>query len=312
MFNVKVFFFCLIYIHLIFCLSSDCISNVYVNYDYYCCGNCENDVSTPTTFGINLVGGGDVPDEAFNWMINLSGGGDFVAIKSGSGDEYYAEHIYGLGGTNKVELFILNNLEASFELKVLESVKNAESLFFTGGDQWRYYSYFKGTPLQEAFLSVYDKIPVGGTSAGLASFGKVIFSAQFNTVYSDEALNDPYNKYMTFGVDFLNTLPFLDNTITDSHFEQRDRMGRLIGFVSRMIQDSYVTYLPSSFVKNNTIYSDYGAKGIGINEDTAILIDENGIADITTVNPDGSGSAFFIYLNELPIDCYPGSKVSMI
>ena len=44
------------------------------------------------------------------------------------------------------------------------------------------------------------------------------------TVYSWEALEDPYNWYMTLGDQFLDLAP-LDGVITDTHFAQRDRRG---------------------------------------------------------------------------------------
>ncbi len=56
---------------------------------------------------------------------------------------------------------------------------------------------------------------IGGTSAGLHILSEVLFTAQNGTVYPEEALEDPFNQYMTLEDDFLNLMPGL---IFDSHF----------------------------------------------------------------------------------------------
>ena len=61
-------------------------------------------------------------------------------------------------------------------------------------------------------------------------------------------------------------LRYLDNLVTDSHFQQRDRMGRLVTFMARIDQDGSA--------------SDPAPRGIGINEQTALLIEENGMARV--------------------------------
>lgn len=77
---------------------------------------------------------------------------------------------------------------------------------------------------------------------------------------SAEALQDPYNIDMV-GIDrdFFQT-PYLHDTITDSHYTQRNRHGRHVAFLARMAQD----------------YRVLQPKGIGMDEKTALAIDQNG------------------------------------
>jgi cyanophycinase-like exopeptidase len=82
-------------------------------------------------------------------------------------------------------------------------------------------------------------------------------------VYSDEALEDPYNQYMTMERDFL-AFPPLEGVITDTHFFERDRMGRLVAFVARPIADGW----SSSMV------------GLGVEERTALVIDAAGTGTV--------------------------------
>jgi cyanophycinase-like exopeptidase len=73
--------------------------------------------------------------------------------------------------------------------------------------------------------------------------GQFVFSALNGSVTSAQALGDPYNSLMTFdptpfnGSGFFSAsdVPALQNTFVDPHFDARDRMGRLVAFVSRSV-----------------------------------------------------------------------------
>lgn len=193
-------------------------------YEYYVVGN-RNDVARSTSGGTVLMGGGADVDAAFQWMIGKAGGGDFVVIRA-SGTDAYNPYIYGLGVVDSVETLVIKTRRAAADSFVVDKIRNAEALFIAGGDQWDYISLWKGTPLEHAIQSVISRqAPVGGTSAGLAVLGEFVYSARNGTVYSDEALRNPYNRFMTFGRNFL-TVPYLQDVITDTHFVTEDRMGR--------------------------------------------------------------------------------------
>ncbi|WP_273834084.1 cyanophycinase [Guptibacillus sedimenti] len=250
------------------------------DYTYYSYGN-EGDVTTSTTYGVNLMGGSTDVDEAMRWMTEKANGGDFVILRT-SGSDGYNQYLYDLALENQsdvdsVETILLKNRNASYDAFVLDKVQKAEGIFFAGGDQFTYMDFIEGTPLEDTLNDLIQKgIPVGGTSAGLAIQGEFVFDAANGTVYSDEALDDPYNQYMTFSKKFLSN-DYLENTITDSHFEQRDRMGRLVGFLSRQLLDGWTTE----------------AKGIAVNEQTALLIEEDGFARVV-VQPGGTNQSVYL------------------
>lgn len=241
------------------------------DYDDYVVGN-PGDVVRSTTSGTVLMGGGTDVDAAFQWMIGKSGGGDFVVIRT-TGTDAYNSYIDGLGVVDSVETLVLKTRRAASDPFVVSTIRNAEAVFIAGGDQAEYVRLWKGTPVEDALHEVIAKhAPIGGTSAGLAILGEFLFSAANGTVYSDEALANPYNRYMTLERDFL-AVPFLESLITDSHFDTSDRMGRLITFLARLIQDDWTEE----------------AFGIGLGEATAILVDQNGVGTIA-----GAGSAYFL------------------
>jgi cyanophycinase len=72
--------------------------------------------------------------------------------------------------------------------------------------------------MHTALLKVLNKpVPVGGTSAGMISLGEFIFTAQFDSVYSQDTLQDPYMNGITLGTEFFAT-PFLNNLVFSSFF----------------------------------------------------------------------------------------------
>ena len=74
-------------------------------YEYYVVGSSD-DATTSTTAGQLLMGGGTDVDAAFVWMINKSGGGDFVVIRA-AGTDAYNPYIYELGSVDSVETIII-------------------------------------------------------------------------------------------------------------------------------------------------------------------------------------------------------------
>ena len=250
------------------------------SYEYYVVGS-SNDVTRSTTFGEILMGGGTDVDAAFQWMINKSGGGDFVVIRV-TGTDAYNPYIYGLGAVDSVETIIIKNLAAASDPFVVNKIRNAEALFIAGGDQNDYVTLWKGTPVEDAIhYLVTRNVPIGGTSAGLAVMGEFLFSAANGTIDSPTALGNPYNGKVVLNRDFL-VLPNMGGIITDSHFVTRDRMGRLVTFLARIVKDGWAGT----------------AKGIGIDEMTALAVEANGTATVL-----GSGAAYFLRTPGAPEVC---------
>lgn len=257
-------------------------------YEYHVVGSSA-DVVTSTTAGTVLAGGGSDVAAAFQWMIGKSGGGDFVVIRA-TGTDAYNPWINGLGTVNSVETLIIKSRAAASDPFVVAKIQNAEAVFIAGGDQSDYVNYWKGTPVEDAihYVANVKQAPVGGTSAGLAILGQFLYSGQSSSVTSSQALANPYHNYVTLDRDFL-TLANLGGVITDSHFVTRDRMGRLLAFLARIVKDGWAS----------------SVRGIGVDEATAILVQPNGSA--TRV---GTGAAYFVSSNGTPATCVSGSPLT--
>lgn len=257
-------------------------------YEYFVVGN-PGDVTILTSPGLVLMGGNTDVDSAFQWMINKSGGGDFVVIRAGGTDAYNPWIYYDLGGVDSVETLIIKMDRGAYDPFVIQKIRNAEALWIAGGNQWDYVRMWKGTPVEDAIQYVAAKgAPVGGTSAGLAVLGEFIFSAEHGTIKSADALKNPYNPRVALARDFLS-LPNLQGVITDSHFAERDRMGRLMVFLSRILKDNWAEE----------------ARGIGVDGKTALVVEPNGRATLH-----GTGSVYFLSSTIQPEVCIPSKPLT--
>jgi len=220
-----------------------------------------DDVVTKTTPGYVLMGGGKDVEEAFQWLIERSGGGDFLVLRA-SGTPAYNPFVQKLGKVNSAATLILKTKEQSSDPALIDRINKAEAIFLAGGDQWNYIRLWKDTPLGQALQKRIDAgVPIGGTSAGLAVLGEYYFSAEHDTVTSEEALQNPFDEKVSLGSGFLQ-IKILKSIITDSHFTPRKRIGRLAVFLAR---------LPKT-------------KGIGIDEATALLVEPSGQSKVVGRN----------------------------
>ena len=193
-----------------------------------------------------------------------------------SGSDGYNTYLFsGLGETvNSVETILLNSKEWVNDEAVIQKIRSAEALFIAGGDQANYVNFWKDSKVAEAinYLINTRKVPVGGTSAGGAILGQIYYPALELSLTAAEGLSDPYHPNLMLGRDDFIDAPFLANTITDTHFAERDRQGRLVAFLARMRTDRNLT-----------------GRGIGVSEKTAVCVDPTGMAYVF-----GSGIAYFV------------------
>src|SRR5271163_2874526 len=205
-------------------------------------GNAQ-DVQTRAEAGIAMMGGGTDLDEAFRWLCAKANGGDFLILRAhGSAD--YNPYVAGLCQANSVATLIIPSRQAAQLPRVAEIIGQAEVIFIAGGDQSRYVNFWKGTPVEDAINAhAAAGKPIGGTSAGLAVLGQFVYGCLEDKpndadLTSHEVLADPYIKRVTVVRDFLK-VPGLENILTDSHFAKRDRMGRSLGFLARIVADGW-------------------------------------------------------------------------
>lgn len=255
-------------------------------YLYYSVGNTD-DVVTETRGLIVMQGGGDDVDYNYKRMGEFGGGGDFVVLRA-SGDDEYNQYIFDLCACDSVETIVFDAREAAYDQLVIEKIRNAEALFIAGGDQSRYVRFWKGTPVEDAIHAVAEKpAPIGGTSAGMAILGQFVYSAMYESLTSEVAMANPYHMDVTLETDFLN-LRGMENIITDQHLIERDRIGRTMTLMARLIQDDVTAT----------------ARAIAADRETSVHVDPlTGEAEIFSVDAHETPYVYFMRSTERPGIC---------
>ncbi len=169
----------------------------------------------------------------------------------------YVKALHYLGADN-VDVLHIEKREHAMDANVLDRLRAADVVMFTGGDQLRLTSILGGTSFHDILLEKYknEDFIYAGTSAGAAA-------ASNNMIYqgsSSEAL-------LTGEVKITSGLGLIDGVIIDTHFVQRGRIGRLFQAV----------------VGNPKVL------GIGLGEDTGLLITHN-----TKMEAIGSGLVILV------------------
>jgi cyanophycinase len=242
------------------------------------CGT-ENYTSAKPIPGILLIGGGEEDrsgeNEATRWFLERVHGGDFLVLGSGKISsqaawicDHYREFI-----CSSAELSI-NSRAAANNPEVIRYIRNADALFISGGNQNEYEDYWEGSAVEDAINNLINqkKVPIAGTSAGMAILGDFYYAPAHEGVLSSEILNNPFhhNTKDIYRSDFIQ-VPFLKNVITDTHLDRLDnehsetRYGRLFGFLARVIHD------------NGQKFPVYG---VGLEEGAFVAINEKGIAKV--------------------------------
>jgi len=223
--------------------------------------------------GLLLMGGGDRNFEAMRWFMAKAGNGHIVVLRASQAGEIGEEFFKEVGGIASVETYVFSDRESATDPAMLRSLKRADGIFLAGGDQSRYVRYWRGTPVAAALdAHVRAGKPLGGTSAGLAMQGEYLYGAMDGgSQISPRALADPLGPENTIEADFLH-LALLQGVITDTHFSERNRLGRLIAFVAKA----------ESIAKRPLI-------GLGVDEDAAVAVEGDGSARVYATAP-GAGA----------------------
>lgn len=248
-------------------------------YEYFEAGNLTAPTPDKTHAGLMLMGGGTEVDPAFKWFVAQAGHGH-VVILGASGKDELQQYIYrDLGGVASVQTLTFHSREAASDPRVLAIVRHADGIFIRGGDQAKYVRFWKGTPLNEALNAhVRAGRPIGGTSAGLAILGRYSYGAlDGGSITSPQAMEDPMGPAVTLVNDFLELPPlYAAHIITDSHFDTRDRIGRLLAFIAHLAKTQHTASIA----------------GLGIDENTALCVGADGAAHFFSGHP--GGQAFLV------------------
>ncbi|SHK08213.1 cyanophycinase [Anaerobranca californiensis DSM 14826] len=201
-------------------------------------------------------------------FVKLAGGkdGKIVIMPTATeepekmGEQYI--NIFKKIGVAEVEIIKIDSRKDAFCARVQKIIEEATGIFFTGGDQLRITSILGGTPVNHSLQKAYKNgIVIAGTSAGAAAMSATMIIGG--------------NGEATPQLGILNMAPgmaLVNQVVIDQHFAQRGRLGRLLAAVA---QNPYIL-------------------GIGIDEDTAVVIDSTaklrviGSQTITIVDAQGS------------------------
>lgn len=152
----------------------------------------------------------------------------------------YVKALNYLGATN-VDVLHIEKREHATDVEILDRLKNADVVMFTGGDQLRLTSILGGTMFHEILLDKYrnEDFIYAGTSAGAAA-------ASNNMIYQGSS----HEALLKGEVKISSGLGLIDGVIIDTHFVQRGRIGRLF----------------------QSVVGNPRTLGIGLGEDTGLLI----------------------------------------
>lgn len=163
--------------------------------------------------------------------------------------EDYKDLFTGLG-VKSVAHLTLTQPDQARTMDMAKLFQGATTVFFSGGDQLKITTKIGGSPIMDAVFDLYRRGgTVAGTSAGAAVMGKTMLVGR-ESVESHKV----GNWMMAPG------LGFLEDMVVDQHFAQRGRIGRLLGAVAL----------------------NPGVLGIGIDEDTAVIVEKNRMKVIGT------------------------------
>lgn len=246
-----------------------------------------------------IIGGGKRGVELVDRMITeadlRNGGYGFILPMSSSEPDsaiIWSSEQFWNAGIRNIAGFNFKGL-ADMSDDRLDSVKNANLIYISGGDQRRFMGIVKGSPLFDAIKEAYENGAVmAGTSAGAAVMSELMITG---TELKYPEYNSTFRHLEHKNIELDSGMAFLQSAIIDQHFVRRSRYNRLLTAVAEF---------PN-------------LQGIGIDESTAILIHQDtaevvGISQVVTFELDGKSTVNKkgkIGLRNLMMDVYlPGEK----
>jgi cyanophycinase len=220
---------------------------------------------------IIVIGGGERKDEERSILQEVSRRANrgklvVVTIATSQPEKTWTEYcqIFKHLGIKNVEWLDIRIREEGFQEESLRILDGATVIFFTGGDQLKITSQLGASPVHRRIEEIYHQ---GGTIAGTSAGASVMSETMLISGDGDESHKVDAVLGMAPG------LGFIKNAVIDQHFAQRGRLGRLLGAI---------TQNPRTL-------------GIGIDENTAIILDDNERFEVV-----GAGAVYVL----------DGSKVS--
>ena len=199
----------------------------------------------PVRGSLILVGGGMRDPAIVGRFIDLAGGPQvpIVVIPTAGGNETYDQHYLGLrsfteAGATDLRVLHTNDRDEANSEAFVEPLRRAHAVWFSGGRQWRLAEAYLDTRVHDELRGLLDRGGViGGSSAGATILGSYLVRGDTRT--NTLMMGD---HEVGFG--------FLRNTAVDQHLLRRNRQFDLIEVIEK----------------------HPGLLGIGLDEDTAIVV----------------------------------------
>ncbi|GAC31307.1 cyanophycinase [Paraglaciecola polaris] len=202
--------------------------------------------------------------EILQKFVELAGGADAVitVIPTASqlddtGDRY--QTLFNELGAGTTHVLPITERSDAQKQEYVEILEQSTAIFVTGGNQLRLSTILGGTPIAKAIRQLNAQgVHYAGTSAGAAIVSQHMITAGSTGIVPTEN-----------GVSLAPGLGLVNTAVIDQHFNQRNRLARLL---------SAVSYNPFLI-------------GLGLDEDTAAFINENneftvvGSGAITVIDP---------------------------
>ena len=210
-------------------------------------------------------------------FVSLAGGSEgrvaVVSTASSLGDEateLYRALFMQLGISQVIGLRPITREEAN-DPALAALLRDATGIFMTGGNQLRLSSVIGGTALGRMIIERHRHgIIVAGTSAGASAISSHMVAFGTSGTTPKQRMTQ-----MSAG------LGLLPGVIIDQHFEQRNRIGRLLALIAQS---------PALL-------------GMGIDEDTAALVSPAGLLEVI-----GKGSVTILDPARLETDAYEAKR----
>lgn len=214
-------------------------------------------VNEDTKGKLFIIGGGKKPEKMLKNLAHISGvdsTGYVVVLPMSSSvpdtSGYYISKDFREVGVTKTVVFNLQSEEQMTNSK-LDSIRNANLIYITGGNQNTFMKIVKNTSLIPAIHDAYkDGATVAGTSAGAAMMSQEMITGD---EYKHPEYTGNFRTIEANNMEIDTGLGLIQNAIIDQHFIKRMRMNRLL-----------------------TVILEHPSKtGVGIDESTAILVNNN-------------------------------------
>ncbi len=155
------------------------------------------------------------------------------------------QNAFGRIGCTNANVMHIRNRQDAANPEFIERIRQCEGVMFSGGNQMRLSAILGGTTFLYTLLKRYqtEDFTIAGTSAGAMAMSSTM-------IYEGNAMR----AHLKGEVKITTGLGLISDVIIDSHFEKRGRFGRL----------------------SQAVASNPQCVGIGLGEDTGMLITEGG------------------------------------